>query len=89
MKLTKLEDGRYLLEKLGYYPVVLDRTDVDEIAEHGRLTVMDVVRTSSGIEAVLEGGRLVHLCFSDEAEEFANKVLEASGFDYEAGRIRV
>lgn len=91
--LTRMTDGRWLLEINGHAIPITDQ-QVDLLTEEVpfRMQVETVVATPSGVglqlASVGDDVPVLHLCYSDEAEEFAAMILAASGFDHETGQTR-
>lgn len=98
MKFTRVLDGRWLLE-IGDHAHLVKDHELAALAEavSFRLKIEDVVPTASGVGLKLTPApgsdedaepKYLHLCFSDEAEDLAHKVMVASKIDHRTGRLK-
>jgi hypothetical protein len=84
MKLTKMADGRYLLEHDSGVVLPLTVAELDGLMVRGahRLTVERVTSSGSGVglevSTEFSGRAVLHLCFSNEAVATAQAVLNAA-----------
>ena len=80
MKLTKMADGRTLLETPGAAPIALFDAEVRDLARAlaPRLNVRGVERIGSGVGLRIGDGDydVIHLCFTDEAHELGEQIRQ-------------